>query len=130
MIQLRRFIGREVNDGILVFPLIMIVFGWIFKEKSPKEINSFYGYRTSMSMKNKDTWEFAHHYVGRLWWFLGWILVLLTVITMLCTAGMDSDTVGKISLVVVVVQMIFLIGSIFPTERALKRTFDRDGNRR
>lgn len=115
---------------LLLIPLIMIVFGWIFKEKSPKEINSFYGYRTSMSMKNKDTWEFAHHYVGRLWWFLGWILALLTVITMLCTAGMDSDTVGKISLVVVVVQMIFLIGSIFPTERALKRTFDRDGNRR
>lgn len=93
-------------------------------------INSLYGYRTSMSMKNKDTWEFAHHYVGRLWLFLGWILALLTVITMLCTAGMDSDTVGIISLVVLVVQMIFIIGSIFPTERALKRTFDRDGNRR
>ena len=34
-------------------------------KKAPKEINSVFGYRTSMSMKNKDTWEFAHKYCGK-----------------------------------------------------------------
>lgn len=39
----------------LLIPLTMILFGIYFIKKSPKEINTTFGYRTSMSMKNKDT---------------------------------------------------------------------------
>ena len=51
----------------LLLPFTMIGFGRYFMKKAPKEINSVFGYRTSMSMKNKDTWEFAHKYceIGR-----------------------------------------------------------------
>ena len=41
----------------LLLPFTMIGFGRYFMKKAPKEINSVFGYRTSMSMKNKDTWE-------------------------------------------------------------------------
>ena len=49
----------------LLLPFTMIGFGRYFMKKAPKEINSVFGYRTSMSMKNKDTWEFAHKYCGK-----------------------------------------------------------------
>ena len=39
----------------LLLPFTMIGFGKYFMKKAPKEINSVFGYRTSMSMKNKDT---------------------------------------------------------------------------
>ena len=39
----------------LLLPFTMIGFGRYFMKKAPKEINSVFGYRTSMSMKNKDT---------------------------------------------------------------------------
>ena len=39
----------------LLFPVIMIVMGRYFMKTSPKEINYIFGYRTNMSMKNKDT---------------------------------------------------------------------------
>ena len=51
----------------LLLPFTMIGFGRYFMKKAPKEINSVFGYRTSMSMKNKDTWEFAHKYCGNTW---------------------------------------------------------------
>ena len=51
----------------LLLPFTMIGFGRYFMKKAPKEINSVFGYRTSMSMKNKDTWEFAHKYCGKVW---------------------------------------------------------------
>ena len=41
----------------LLLPFTMIGFGRYFMKKAPKEINSVFGYRTSMSMKNKDTWN-------------------------------------------------------------------------
>ena len=49
----------------LLIPLTMVVFGKMFMTKSPKNINAVFGYRTTMSMKNKDTWEFAHKYCGK-----------------------------------------------------------------
>lgn len=82
-----------------------------------------------MSMKNKDTWKFAHKYCGRLWKRFGLILLLLSVIMMLWVVQKDIDTVGKMGSVICVIQMVVLIGTIFPTEIALKRNFDKDGNR-
>ena len=39
----------------LLIPLTMIGFGKLFLKSAPKEINGVFGYRTSMSMKSKDT---------------------------------------------------------------------------
>ena len=114
----------------LLFPAIMIVMGRYFMKTSPKEINYIFGYRTNMSMKNKDTWEFAHNYIGRLWFYLGLILVPITVIPMLFVIGGNEDTVGMVGGIICIVAVVILIAPIFPTERALKNTFDKDGNRK
>ncbi len=55
----------------LLIPIVMILLGRAFLKKAPKEINCVFGYRTSMSMKNKDTWEFAHRYCGKIWVICG-----------------------------------------------------------
>lgn len=115
---------------VLLVPLIMLFFGLYFKNKSPKEINSLFGYRTTMSMKNKDTWEFAHHYCGRLWLVLGMIMLPLSVIPMLFFINQDIDVVGIAGGIIEGIQVVVLLISIFPTEKALKKTFDENGNRR
>ena len=115
---------------VLLVPLIMLFFGLYFKNKSPKAINSLFGYRTTMSMKNKDTWEFAHHYCGRLWLVLGMIMLPLSVIPMLFFINQDIDVVGIAGGIIEGIQVVVLLISIFPTEKALKKTFDENGNRR
>lgn len=115
---------------VLLVPLIMLFFGLYFKNKSPKEINSLFGYRTTMSMKNKDTWEFAHHFCGRLWLVLGMIMLPLSVIPMLFFINQDIDVVGIAGGIIEGIQVVVLLISIFPTEKALKKTFDENGNRR
>lgn len=114
---------------LLITPLTMMGFGKCFIKSVPKEINMGFGYRTSMSMKNKETWQFAHNYCGKLWYNAGKIL-LLSVLTMVFVIGKDIDTIGNLGLIIMVVQMFFLICPIFPTERALKKNFDKNGNRR
>ena len=68
---------------VLLIPFTMIGFGRYFIKKAPKEINYAFGYRTSMSMKNKETWIFAHTYCGRLWLISGLIMLPLSVAPML-----------------------------------------------
>ena len=114
----------------LVIPLTMIIFGRHFMHSPPKEINGSYGYRTSMSMKSRETWDFAHRYFGRLWFILGLMLLPLSAAAMLFLMGESVKAIGNSSLIIMAFQLLFLIIPIFPTERALKKNFDQFGFRR
>ena len=114
----------------LVIPLTMMIFGRHFMHNPPKDINGSYGYRTSMSMKSRETWDFAHRYFGRLWFILGLILLPLSAAAMLFLLGESVKAIGNSSLIIMAFQLLFLIVPIFPTERALKKNFDQFGFRR
>lgn len=114
----------------LIIPVIMLFFGVRFRKHGPKNINGIYGYRTSMSMKNKDTWEFAHQYCGRLWIKLGLIMLTISIIVSVLVFAYVDEAQGIIDAILVTIQTIVLIVSIFPVEKALKNNFDGNGNRR
>ena len=57
-------------------------------------------------------------------------IMLDVVIAMLPARGRSQDFIGLWSCALLLVQMIPMIGSIFFVEKALKETFDEDGNRR
>lgn len=114
----------------LLVPLLMIVFGRIMYKHAPKSINGIYGYRTSMSMKNEDTWKFAHDYCGKLWYKVGLIMLIPSVLVQLPFVKSSTDTIGIMTVVLETVQICVMIASVFPTERALRKTFDKYGNRK
>jgi len=114
----------------LLFPTIMILFGTMFMKSAPKKINYIFGYRTDMSMKNRDTWEFAHKYIGRLWLRLGGLLIPITVIPLLFVIGKFESVVGTVGLIVSFINTVILIVPIFFTEKALNRAFNKNGNRK
>ena len=114
----------------LLIPFTMIGFGRGFMKNAPKEINAVFGYRTAMSMKNKDTWAFAHNYAGKLWYVVGWILLPLSILIMMLVIGRTENVIGTVGGILCGIQMIPLIGAIIPVERALRKTFDKNGNRR
>ena len=114
----------------LLFPVVMILFGTMFMKSAPKKINDIFGYRTDMSMKNRETWEFAHKYFGKLWFHFGLLLIPITVIPMLFVIGNTQTVVAAVGLIVSFVNTVTLIVPIFFTEKALNRTFDKDGKRK
>ena len=114
----------------LLIPLTMIGFGRLFIKRAPGEVNGVFGYRTFMSMKNKDTWEFAHKYFGKLWYVSGLITLVITVIALIPVIGATKNTIGLVGGIVCGIQMIPLIVTIIPTEIALNKEFDKTGNKR
>jgi uncharacterized membrane protein len=114
----------------LLTPITMIIGGWMMEKHTPKEINGFIGYRTPRSMKNKDTWNFAHSYCGKLWWKIGWILLVPSLIANIPFYGSSDDTIGVVGGILVAIQIAALVLSIFPTERALKKNFNADGTKK
>ena len=113
----------------LLVPACMIGFGKRFLKSAPQKINPFFGYRTTMSMKNQDTGTFAHSFCGQLWVQCGKVLLAASVIAMLFFLGKDIGTVSAAGTAVCIVQTVVMVGTLFPVELALKKTFDKDGNR-
>lgn len=110
---------------LLMVPIITLITGYLMYRHTPKSINGLVGYRTSRSMINQDTWNFANKYCASLWIKLG---VVSSIVSILIFIVFDINEF--ISIVIILIQTFLLLLSIIPVEKALKNTFDDDGNRR
>ena len=107
-----------------IIPLLMFGFGAYFRKNAPKEINPYFGYRTKRSMRNQETWQYAHKHCGRLWFVIGLIMLFSSyaaMVVMLLTLSRDTTTVGTYGGIICGIQCVILIASCFPTGFALKK---------
>ena len=116
----------------LLIPITMISFGHSFEKKPPKIARSkfAFGYRTVMSMKNEETWEYAHRFFGKLWFRFGIVVGLISIIVLFFFIGKDKDTIGFAGMIICYVQLAAMLLPVIPTEISLRRRFDKYGNRK
>lgn len=114
----------------LLIPGCMTVLGRSLMKNPPGEINGGYGYRTTRSMRNRETWAFAQAYSGRFWYRAGRPALAVSLLWMLLLFGRDAGTVGNAGLILTALQMVPFLAVIPVTERALKREFDDLGRKR
>jgi phosphate/sulfate permease len=82
-----------------------------------------------MSIKNEDTWQVAHKRCGVLFLRGGIAMSILTVAVMLAVLGKDVHVISNVGSVLVFVPIVAIIVCSMLTDRTLKQTFDKDGNR-
>lgn len=78
----------------LLIPVSMLVIGGLWRTRPPERVNGVYGYRTARSMKNRETWVFAHAYCGGLWRKMGWVLLVISAVALLPVWGKGPETIG------------------------------------
>jgi len=115
---------------VLVMAATMIGFGLYFYLAGPKKINFIFGYRTPMSMKNLDTWKFGNAYAGRCMWATGAVLLVGSLATLLAIMNAAETTIRTVGIIIIIAHAVMIFGSIISTEIALRKNFDRNGNRR
>ena len=114
----------------LMLPIILILFGiYLGIAGRPRKIRWWVGYRTSRSMKNQATWELANSYAGK--------LLLLSGVTMLpfSIRAFVYEThellvPGALGVLQVVSAASILVLIIIFTEMALRKEFDKNGERK
>ncbi|WP_236974069.1 SdpI family protein [Membranihabitans maritimus] len=107
---------------LIICGTVFLILGWILRNKPPKSINYYFGYRTSSAMKSKDRWDFAQSYSGKLLTNSGGALVVFAIISLFFEI---PETAGNIIGTVLTVLVIFII--IFKVERALRNNFNQEG---
>lgn len=114
----------------LIIPIIILLFGIRVTKHEPKNINGVYGYRTTRSMKNQETWKFANQYCGILWRKLGSIMLIISIVIAAIATRLNDNTEALVCGVLVTIQTVALVASIFPVEKALRENFDENGNKK
>lgn len=51
---------------IFIFPIMMLVIGYLMFKFPPKKINLLIGYRSKVSMKNEQAWKEVNQYFGNM----------------------------------------------------------------
>ena len=114
--------------AVLLIPGIMVFFGRVMADHPPKTINAAYGYRTTMSMINQDTWDYAQAACAKRWRRWGRVLALITLIVLFF--ALRRPTFADVLGIYTAFETVYLLASVAATEMDLRRTFDKEGRRR
>ncbi len=112
----------------MLVPGFMYWFGRSFEKDNSTQINYIFGYRTKRSMVNIDTWRFAQKFWGRLRQKTALLCAVMSGVAMMLSVGKDSDTIYLRGEIICLAQLVPLIATIPKTEKALKETFDDNGD--
>lgn len=115
---------------VLLIPTIVTFFGMYFCKQSPTDINNVFGYRTKRSMKNMDTWKYAHHFIGKTWTVIGVVMFVLSLVLMLLVLNKDKNKISSMVTTIMLAELVPLLVSIVVTEVKLNKVFDKQGKRR
>ncbi len=105
-----------------IVPLLLILFGRMLL-KNPPGKNWYFGYRTRRSMESDEAWAFAQREWGRLAFYLGVILLPVSIAASISMFWLQEDGQGILTCVIEGVQIFLLFVSIFPVEAKLKNKF-------
>ena len=112
---------------IFLLPLVMVICGMSYTKRGPKKITRLQGYRSKMSMKNRETWDFAHKNLGDLWFKLGAPLLAVTSVVSLLVFRESTKQITTWCCVIFVIQLVIMVLPVAYTEKALKENFDENG---
>jgi uncharacterized membrane protein len=100
--------------------------GLVFSRFRPEKINPYSGFRTSISMKNQDTWDEAQRYGPKMFIIFGLISIGIALILYFLFPN-NHDIISVISSAI---GIVLLICSTIFTEIHMRKVFDKDGNRK
>ncbi|MDO5100395.1 MAG: SdpI family protein [Eubacteriales bacterium] len=111
----------------LLIPVALLLIWYVCPKF--KTIHNASGYRTSRSMKNQETWNFAQTHCAKTSLYMFFPALFLAIVIMPTVMSGSIDQIGWIGLAVTMIQMMSFVVIIVSTEGALRKTFDEGGNR-
>lgn len=109
---------------IVFIPLLLIITGKLFEKYPSKKANIAIGFRTSFSMKNEETWDYAQKLFPKVWIKLGAYMLIISISLLYILYNNDYDYIGRTSIVLVAIQIAFMLGSTLYVNNKLKKVFN------
>ena len=106
--------------------LILTVGGAVFWAYPPRQINEFYGYRTTRSRKSQEAWDFAQKYSAKMMTVLGLVALIVAAAAHLFRNSLciNSDYLMLYDIcITLLLPIIVVLPPIVLTELELRKRF-------
>jgi uncharacterized membrane protein len=98
--------------------LIFMLAGFILLKFPPEKINSFYGYRTSSSMKNQERWDFSQKYAALE------MIKLAAILTLSSLIGLIYKPDGEVGMFIGLgLMLLMVVILLIRVEKAINNKF-------
>ena len=87
---------------ISLLPIAGLLLSFLYRYKANGSISKYSGFRTALSMKSKENWEYAHKYAAKLLRIYAIFFILLNIIIVF-SKSLNNTTMS----IIVVLQMLF-----------------------
>ena len=108
----------------LIVGICLSIFGFSLIKYPPEDINSVMGYKTPLSMRNKDTWNASQKHCGFIMIIFGVINAIFGIWALIQPVASNEDSMQLLLLLISAIS-IFLIEEIH-----LFKLFHMNGSRR
>ena len=116
--------GSNIFIHLLIGPLLLVI-SLILFYFPPKKINLIYGHRTSLSMKNQDTWDEANKRSSYMMVLVSAMTCIFQLIGIVFKVNQEKTILYATAFLVA-----GLIIGVLIVEKQLRSIFDKDGNRK
>lgn len=113
----------------MTYSVAVIIIGLIMWKHCPHNYNSIFGYRSSLSTLNIETWKFANTDCGKRRWKIGWVMFVAMALVQLPFYGSSEKRIALLAMAIAFIECSVIVHSAFLTERALKKNFTADGEK-
>nr|WP_273360248.1 SdpI family protein [Anaerococcus octavius] len=87
---------------ISLLPIVGLFLSFYYNYKAKGNISKYSGFRTALSIKSKENWEYAHKYAAKLLRIYAIFFILLNII-IIFSNSLNNTTMT----IIVVLQMLF-----------------------
>ena len=115
---------------VLAGPILILLFGLMYKFCPPKEANYGVGYRFWWGMSSLEAWKFTQNLAGFVWICLGGALTVIMLIVCFTFPGLELVDMAWRAGVCLIWQVGLLAAACIAIDIVVICKFDKDGFRR
>lgn len=109
----------------LIIPFTMI--GWgLYLSNSSVGIKKLFGYKPTIMMKNIDTEKFAYNFCCKYYFFMGLIMIPISIIAITSVISAPIATVALVGGIIMVLQGSLFVGAYIAVEITLRKKFNKN----
>ena len=116
--------------ALLVGPVLMAVFGYLYLKHPTAEANKKFGFRIFYGMGSVEAWQFSQRLAGLVFGGLGLVLTAVMLIVAIIAMFQSLDTVASTFLICMIIEAALTIIAYAAVSIIVMRNFDAKGNRK
>ena len=113
--------------AVLAGPVIMLVFGRIFRDNPPKEANYSVGYRFWWGMASLEAWTFTQKLAGKLWTIAGSAMTGVAAVVCIVILFLKPMAMAWTAVIFIILELAAVAAVCITINTKVMKTFDKDG---